>query len=71
MENQKWVSHWIFIVTRNNSVEQVMYFNDFWEGAKHTDEFIKGCDPNIIELPAYNRGEVYNNGEISVGLYKG
>lgn len=63
--------NWAFIVVRDNSVEQVKIFNDFWEGCKHTDDFIKSIDPNIEMLPAYNRGQNYKNENLSVGLYVG
>jgi hypothetical protein len=62
--------NWVFIVCRDNSVEQVKVFKDFWEGAIYTDNFIKGIDPNMPYLPAYNRGESYKYNNLSVGLYK-
>ena len=61
--------NWIFIVCRDNSVEQVKTFKDFWEGATYTDNFIKRIEPGIGDLPAYNRGESYKNGDLTVGLY--
>lgn len=61
---------WIFIVSRNNSIEQVQVFSDFWEGASFTDNFIKRIEPNPSFFPAYNRGENYRNGDLTVGLYK-
>ena len=33
--------NWVFVVVRNNSVEQVKVFKDFWEGANFADNFIK------------------------------
>jgi hypothetical protein len=62
---------WVFVVTRENRVEQTKIFNDFWEGCKFVDEFIKNIEPSIQDFPVYQRGEFYNNGEICVGLYKG
>jgi len=62
--------NWIFIVCRDNSVEQVKVFKDFWEGATFTDNFIKRIEPGIGNLPAYNRGESYRNDDLTVGLYK-
>lgn len=62
--------NWIFIVCRDNSVEQVKTFKDFWEGANFTDNFIKRIEPGVGDLPAYNRGENYKNGDLTVGLYK-
>lgn len=63
--------HWVFIVCNENSIEQVKVFNDFWEGAKHTDNFIKLIDASITNFPAYNRNESYRNNNLVVGLYKG
>ena len=62
--------NWVFIVCRNNSVEQVRTFKDFWEGAAFTDNFIKRIEPGVGDLPAYNRGESYKNDDLTVGLYK-
>lgn len=62
--------NWIFIVCRDNSVEQVKTFKDFWEGANYTDNFIKRIEPGVGDLPAYNRGENYRNDDLTVGLYK-
>jgi len=62
--------NWIFIVCRDNSVEQVKTFKDFWEGANFTDNFIKRIEPGVGDLPAYNRNEYYKNGDLTVGLYK-
>lgn len=61
--------NWIFIVCRDNSVEQVKVFKDFWEGATFTDNFIKRVEPGVGSLPAYNRGENYKNNDLTVGLY--
>lgn len=62
--------NWVFIVNRNNSVEQVKVFKDYWEGATFTDNFIKRIQPGLEILPDYNRGESYGNGDLTVGLYK-
>jgi hypothetical protein len=61
---------WIFIVCRNNTVEQVKIFKDYWEGANYTDVFIRRIEPSISMLPNYNRNESYKNNDLSVGLYK-
>jgi len=62
--------NWVFIVTRDNVVEQVKVFKDFWEGANFADNFIKRIEPGIGDLPAYNRGENYKNGNLTIGVYK-
>jgi len=65
---------WVFIVVRNNAVEQTRTFSDFWQGAKYTDHFIALIDPNFGNgnpcFPAYNRGEFYSKDGVTVGLYK-
>jgi hypothetical protein len=62
---------WAFIVVRDNTVERVKVFSDFWDGADYTDAFIKNIDPNFNgNLPAYNRNENYKNGDLTVGLYR-
>ena len=63
--------HWIFIICRENSIEQVKIFNDYWEGAKFTDNIIQRLEPKLSDLPAYNRGENYKNNNLTIGLYKG
>jgi hypothetical protein len=62
--------NWVFVVVRNNSVEQGKVFKDFWEGATFTDNFIKRIEPGVANLPEYNRGQNYRNDDLSVGLYK-
>ena len=65
---------WVFIVIRNNTVEKVKFFEDFWEGADFTDQFITMIDPTINErnggLPAYNRGESYKTDDLTIGLFR-
>jgi hypothetical protein len=63
--------NWAFIVIRDNKVEQIKIFNEFWSGCKYADDFIRNIDPNIVFLPAYNRGENYKGENFSVGLYAG
>jgi hypothetical protein len=63
--------NWIFIVVRNNSVEQTKVFSDFWEGAEYTDSFIKRIDLDFHgNFPAYNRNEYYRRDDLTIGLYK-
>lgn len=61
---------WVFIVCRDNSVEQVKVFKDYWEACTYTDNFIKRIEPGISVLPNYNRNENYKNTNLTVGLYK-
>jgi hypothetical protein len=62
---------WVFIVVRNNTVERVKFFSDFWDGAEYTDDFIKSIDPVFDgNFPAYNRGENYKNNDLTIGLYR-
>lgn len=61
---------WVFVVVRDNSVEQVKFFKDFWEGASFADNFIKRIEPGLSYFPAYNRGECYKNADLTIGLYK-
>ena len=62
--------NWVFIICKDSAVEQVKVFKDFWEGAEFTDTFIKRIEPGVANLPEYNRGENYRNGDLTVGLYK-
>jgi len=63
--------NWVFVVVRNNSVEKVKVFDDFWIGAEYTDNFIKMIDPLFHgNFPAYNRNENYTKDDLTVGLYK-
>ena len=66
------MSSWVFIVVRNNVVEQTRAFADFWKGCAFTDNFIRSIDSSMTDksMPAYNRGEFYNKENLSVGLYK-
>lgn len=58
---------WVFVVVRNNSVERVKIFSNYWDGAKNADNFLKTL--GIDNFPNYNRGEYYRDNELSVGLY--
>ena len=62
--------NWVFIVCRDNSIEQVKIFKDFWEGAKFTDSFLGHINPHLKNFPAYNRNENYQDGNLTVGLYR-
>ena len=61
--------NWTFLVIRDNSVEQIRSFSDFWAGCEYTDNFIRSIDPNMVDMPAYNRGEHYHRDDLTVGLY--
>lgn len=63
--------NWTFIVVRDNIVEQTKVFDDFWKGCEYTDNFIRSIDPNMPDMPSYNRGEYYRDNDLTVGLYKG
>lgn len=64
------IMNWIFIVCRENNIEQTKVFKDFWDGAKFTDNFISSIDESVKDFPAYNRNENYRNGNLTIGLYK-
>ena len=61
--------NWTFIVIRDNTVEQIKSFSDFWAGCEYTDNFIRSIDPDMTDMPAYNRGEHYHKDDLTVGLY--
>jgi hypothetical protein len=65
---------WVFIVIRDNTVEKIKFFDDFWKGADFTDQFISMIDPTLKErnggFPAYNRGEYYTMDTLTIGLFK-
>lgn len=62
--------NWVFVVVRDNCVEQIKTFDNFWIGQKFTDSFISKIDPKLKDMPAYNRGENYKNENLTIGLYK-
>lgn len=72
--------NWTFVVVRNNLVEQIKVFSDFWKGAEYTDNFIRSIDDDFankneepvsfLGFPAYNRNEYYRKNDLTVGLYK-
>jgi hypothetical protein len=66
------MSSWVFIVVRDNLVEQTRLFADFWVGCAFADNFIRSIDKSMVDrdMPAYNRGEFYKKDNLSVGLYK-
>jgi hypothetical protein len=66
------MSSWVFIVIRDNIVEQTRGFDDYWKGCAFTDNHIRYIDSQMIEkdMPAYNRGEFYKKDNLTIGLYK-
>lgn len=61
---------WAFIVCKENSVETVKFFTDYFEGELYTNEFIAKLNPQIKEFPRYRQSEFYRKDDLSVGLYK-
>lgn len=63
---------WIFVVVRDNSVEQTRYFKDFFNGQIFTDNFIKQIDPEFTSnnLPDYIKNEYYKKDNLTIGLYQ-
>lgn len=61
---------WAFIVCRDNCVETIKFFEDYFEGEQYSNEFIKKISPEITEMPRYRQSEFFQNSELSVGLYK-
>lgn len=60
---------WIFIVVRDNVVEDCKVFTDYFLGEQFANDFIKKIDPSA-DLPRYREGEVYSKDSLRVGLYK-
>jgi len=61
--------NWIFVCSRDDVVDHVKIFNDFFDGADYADEFIKQFDPDA-ELPNYRANEFYRNNEVTVSLIR-
>lgn len=61
---------WVFIVTRNNSVETVRVFNSYNEGCIYTNNFINRIEPGLDMMPNYEANECYKNDDLNIGLYK-
>lgn len=61
---------WAFVVCRDNCVETIKFFDDYFEGEQYSNEFIRKIDPKINEMPHYRQNEFFKNKELSVGLYK-
>lgn len=61
---------WAFIVCRENSVDRVRIFEDYFEGEQFANNFISQINPDIKEFPKYRQSEFYRNDDISIGLYR-
>lgn len=61
---------WAFVVCRENSVETVKFFDDYFEGENYANEFISELNPEIKDFPRYRQNEFYRNDDLSVGLYR-
>ena len=60
---------WVFIVCRNNVIENIKIFDNYFEGEKFTDDFLLKINPTIGLFPKYREGEFYKNEDITIGLY--
>lgn len=61
----------VFIVVKDNIVEQVKVFKDYFVGDEYANEYIKQIDPNIKDFPKYRQGEYYHKYNLCIGLYNG
>lgn len=62
--------NWVFIVSRDNTIERVRIFADYWVGCAFADNFIRSIDSSMTDMPAYHKGESYTKDDLSVGLYR-
>jgi hypothetical protein len=64
---------WVFIVTRNSTIEKVKVFDDYFQGEIHTNEYLRiGFGVNEVDFPEYRKGEYYQSADsgVTIGLYK-
>lgn len=64
---------WAFIIVRNNVVEKVKIFDDYFVGETYINEYLRiAFGVNEVDFPEYRKGECYSsecNG-VKAGLYK-
>lgn len=63
--------NYVFIVVRNNVVENLVVFKDASEAVPYTDNFIMNVDNTITaaNLPRYSNNESYSNNGLTISLY--
>lgn len=62
---------WVFIVSRNSTIEQVKIFDDYFEGEVHTNEYLRLAFGVEEDFPEYRKGIHYRTVDnLTVGLYK-
>jgi hypothetical protein len=63
--------NYVFVVVRNNVVENLVVFKDASEAVPYTDNFIMNIDKTITfaNLPRYSNNESYSKDGLTIGLY--
>lgn len=63
--------NYVFIVVRNNVIENLVVFKDASEAVPYTDNFIMKIDNSVTwaNLPKYSEQQVYSKDGLTIGLY--
>jgi hypothetical protein len=63
--------NYVFIVMRNNVIEDIKVFKDASDAVPYTDNFIMNVDNSITfaNLPRYSDNESYSKDGLTIGLY--
>lgn len=62
---------WSMIVVRDNTVETVKHFDDYFKAQDYVDKFIEKIDKGFYSPVNYGEGEYYYNINegLSIGIY--
>jgi hypothetical protein len=63
--------NYVFIVMRNNVIEDIKVFKDASDAVPYTDNFIMNVDKTITfaNLPRYSDNESYSKDGLTISLY--
>jgi len=60
---------YVMIVTKDNTVDRVKIFDNYWEGARYTEHYIEKYDDGSFYSIVI--GKCYDKDGITIGLYRG
>jgi hypothetical protein len=61
---------YVFIVARDNIIEQCKSFIDYWKAEDYANSFISEINPDIGQLD-FRKGYFYQHNGLSIGVYYG
>lgn len=58
---------WVMIYSQDDTIQKVVIFDNYWEGARYTENVINGIDNGFYSIVV---GKCYDKNNITIGLYR-